>query len=381
MRRFLIATLLMATLAGGGVAWQQFGLGTGEPKAQTTPRARAVPVLAAEVVRKATPVRIETIGTVQPLATVAIKSRVDGQITRVHFTEGQDVKQGDVLFTLDSRQIEAQGKQVEAQLAKDRAQFANARREVERQQELVVKSFTSGAKFDEMRTAAASLEAQVRADEAALENIRVQISYHTIVSPLDGRTGAVTLKAGNNVKANEASLVTINQVRPLYVSFSVPQRDLAEVRAAMKEAALETVVQPIGESPATEKGQLSFIDNQIEAATGTIALKATFANKEDRLWPGQFVNVILTLRVEPDALTIPSAAIQAGQNGSFVYVVKPDLTVEPRDVEIARTVDGVAVIAGGLKESERVVIDGQLRLTRGTKVELRAEKDGKGLTS
>ena len=353
MRRFLLALSFVAVIAAGGVAWQQFGLGPKEPKAQTAPRgSRAVPVVVADVARKATPVRIETIGTVQPLATVSVKSRVDGFIAKVHFGEGQDVKQGDVLFTLDSRQMEAISRQTEAQLAKDRAQLANARREVERQQELAAKNFTSTAKFDEMRTAAASLDAQVRADEAALDNIRVQLSYHTIASPIDGRTGAVTLKAGNNVKANDTiSLVVINQVRPIYVSFSVPQRDLGEIRAAMKSAPLETVVQPLGEAPALETGKLSFIDNHIDAATGTITLKSVFPNKDDRLWPGQFVNVVLTLRIEPDALTIPAAAIQAGQNGSFVYVIKPDLTAEPRDVQVARTVDGSPLSPPGSKRA------------------------------
>lgn len=387
MKRVFIALLFIALLVGGGFAYQSVNLGAATSGSQAAPRPPrpVVPVVATAVVRKPSPVRIETIGTVQPLATVAVKSRVDGLIAKVHFTEGQDVKAGDVLFTLDSRAVEAQIRQAEAQLARDRAQLTNAKREVDRQGELVAKNFASGQKYDEVRTNSAMIEATLRADEAAIENLRVQLSYHTITSPIDGRTGAVALKIGSNLKANDTGIiVTINQIRPIYVSFSVPQRDLAEVRDAMRQSGrLETEVQPIGEEPVTERGILSFIDNQIDAATGTITLKSTFPNEKDRLWPGQFVNIALTLRTEPDALVIPAPAVQVGQSGSYVYVIKADMTVETRDVKVTRTSANESVIASGLQEGEQVVVDGQLRLTKGSKVEAAPYQPqrGKGATS
>jgi multidrug efflux system membrane fusion protein len=373
MKRILIVLLLLGVVGAGGLAYREFDLGswtTTKAAAQPRPQTPRVPVLTANVVKKAAPVRIDTIGTVQPLASVAIRSRVDGLIMKVHFREGQDVKAGDVLFTLDARAVEATLRQSEAQNARDRAQLANARREVERQQELAAKNFTSGAKFDEMRTNAQALESTVRAGEAAIEITRVVLSHHTIVSPINGRTGAVALKAGNTVKANEGTgLVTINQIHPLYVAFSVPQRDLAEVREAWRVRKLEAVVQPVGEETPPERGELAFVDNQIDAATGTITLKATFTNDAERLWPGQFVNVQLTLRVDEDALTIPAPAIQQGQSGTFVYVIKGDQTAEPRNVKVARTLGDEVVVSQGLAQGEQVVVDGQLRLTKGSRVD------------
>jgi multidrug efflux system membrane fusion protein len=368
MNRVVIAVAVVAALSGGGLAYRALA-----PRATAdnvaAKRERPVPVVAAAVTRKGVPVRIETIGSVQTLASVAIKSRIDGQIVEVHFREGQEVREGDVLFTLDSRAAEAQLRQAEAQLARDRAQLANARREVDRQAELAAKNFASSQKYDEVRTTAQALEATVRAGEAVAENLRVQLSYYTILSPLRGRTGAVALKAGNTVKGNDtAPLVTINQIDPIYVAFSVPQRDLAEVREAMQQNPLGAVVQPLGDAK-PETGELAFVDNAIDIATGTITLKAIFANAGERLWPGQFVNVTLTLRVERNALTVPAPAIQSGQAGPYVYVVRPDKTAEPRSVVVSRQAGDEAVIASGLDEGEQVVVDGQLRLTKGTPVE------------
>jgi multidrug efflux system membrane fusion protein len=374
---------VVAALGAGGLAYRAlWPHAAGD--AVAVKRERPVPVVAAPVVRKAVPVRIETIGSVQTLASVAIKSRIDGQIVAAHFREGQDVKEGDVLFTLDSRAAEAQLRQAEAQLARDRAQLANARREVERQAELAAKNFASSQKYDEVRTTAQALEATVRAGEAVVENLKVQLSYYTIVSPISGRTGAVALKPGSTVKANDTgALVTINQIDPIYVAFSVPQRDLAEVREAMRQHPLEAVVQPLGDAKPV-KGELAFVDNAIDIATGTITLKAVFANEAERLWPGQFVNVTLTLRVESGALTVPAPAIQSGQTGPYVYVVRPDRTAEPREVVVQRQAGEEAVIASGLDEGEQVVVDGQLRLTKGTPVEPLPHRGGappKGGTS
>lgn len=379
MKRLVLVVLLVGVVGGGALAYQHVKLGPAESRAQAKPTARPVPVLVATVEKKPAPVRIETIGTVQPLASVVVKSRIDGLILKVHFKDGQEVKAGDVLFTLDSRATEAQLRQAEALVVKDRAQLANAKREAARQGELVTKSYTSASKYEDARTQAATFDATLRADEAAVENLKVQLTYTTIASPITGRTGAVTLKDGSNVKANDTiSLVTINQVHPIYVSFSVPQVQLADIRAAMTSGPVEARVQPVGESDVShDKGTLAFIDNAIDIATGTVNLKAIFENKRDVLWPGQFVNVRLTLRVDPDAIVVPAAAVQIGQNGTYVYVIKPDATAEARPVRVSRMVAGQTIIAEGLKEGEQVVVDGQLRLTSGAKTEPKSAETAK----
>jgi membrane fusion protein, multidrug efflux system len=331
-----------------------------------------VPVVATAVIRKPVPVRLEAIGTVQPIATVVVKSRIDGQIVKVPIQDGQEVKAGDTLFVLDSRAVEAQARQAEAQLARDRAQLANAKREAERQAQLVSKNYTAAATYETAQTNAATLEATVRADEAALDNMKVQITYYTITTPIDGHVGAVLLKVGNNVKANDTiTLATVNQLHPIYVAFSVPQRELPAIREASVGHELQVTATVPGDSGPPQTGKLSFIDNAVDSTTGTIALKAVFDNANDHLWPGQFVNASLTLRVEPNALVIPTQAVQVGQNGSYVYVIKADKTAEPRTVTIRRSIGGDSVIAKGLSEGEQVVTDGQLRLTKGTSVELR----------
>jgi membrane fusion protein, multidrug efflux system len=371
MKRALIVIVFLAVLGGAGVAYENFHLAA-QPK-QTVRAPQAVPVVATQVVRKAVPVKLEAIGTVQPVATVVVKSRIDGQIAKVPIRDGQEVKAGDTLFVLDSRAAEAQARQAEAQLARDRVQFANAKREAERQAQLVSKNYTAAATYDTAQTNAATLEATVRADEAALDNMKVQITYYTITTPIDGHVGAVLLRAGNNVKANDTIvLATVNQLHPIYVAFSLPQSQLPAIRDASAGRELPVTALPPGDGGPAENGKLAFIDNAVDPTTGTITLKGIFDNKSDRLWPGQFVNVSLTLRIEPDALVIPTQAVQVGQNGSYVYVVKADKTAEPRDVTVARAIGGDSVIAKGLAEGEQVVVDGQLRLTKGTLVEMRA---------
>ncbi len=370
MKRIIITIIFLAVLGGVGIAYKN-----APPAAQPkeTPRASpAVPVVATAVVRKAVPVRLDAIGTVQPVATVVVKSRIDGQIVKVPIRDGQEVKAGDTLFVLDSRAIEAQARQAEAQLARDRAQLANAKREAERQAQLVSKNYTAAATYDTAQTTAATMEATVRADEAALENMKVQITYTTITTPIDGRVGAVLLRAGNNVKANDTiTLATVNQMHPIYVAFSVPQRELPSIREAMAGRDLEVTAHAPGDSAPVETGKLAFVDNAVDSTTGTIILKGVFDNTKDRLWPGQFVNVSLTLRVEPSALVVPAQAVQVGQNGSYVFVIKPDKTAEPRNVTVSRSIGGDSIIAKGLDEGEQVVLDGQLRLTKGTLVEPR----------
>jgi multidrug efflux system membrane fusion protein len=387
MKRILISVVFLAALIGAGVIYQRVQLSAQTKEAGPAagrPQA-SVPVVATTVIRKPTPVRLEAIGTVQTMASVVVKSRIDGQIVKVHIRDGQEVKAGDPLFTLDSRAVLAQQRQAEATVAKDQAMLENAKREADRQGQLASKNYTSAAVFDTARTSAASLEATLRADVAALDNIKVQLSYYTITTPIDGRAGAVALKAGNNVKANDTiTLVTINQVHPIYVGFSVPQDRLAALREAMADHELEVEAQVPGSNLPPEVGKLAFIDNSVDPTTGTIALKGVFTNDKDRLWPGQFVNAGVTLRVQPDALVIPTQAVQVGQKGNFVFVIKPDKTVEARQVTIGRSAGGEAVIAKGLDLGEQVVVDGQLRLTNGSRVEPRPlgkDAGGAGATS
>jgi multidrug efflux system membrane fusion protein len=375
MKRALIAAAFLALLGAGGIAYQTFVLKAAE--APAPPRAQpAVPVVVAPTERKAIPIRLDAIGTVQPIAAVAVKSRVDGQVADVKVADGQAVQTGDVLFVLDTRAIDAQLKQLQANLVRDRALLANAQRDVERLRPLTEKNFVSRQQFDLATTNAASLEASVKADEASIQNLQVQITYYTIRAPMDGRLGYVNLKTGNAVKAQDIiTMVTINQVRPIYVSFAVPQRELPGIRAALNAGTVPVEVRPPNDPGGAITGRLDFVDNQIDTATGTIILKAIFPNRDERLWPGAFVNVRLTLRVEENALVIPSAAIQVGQSGSYVFVVKPDSTVEIRPVTVSRTVDGQSVIEKGLAEGDRVVTDGQLRLTNGTRIEIRTSSD------
>ena len=372
MKRVTIAVAFLAVAAAGGIAYQTFVLKAAEPLRAATPAAPAVPVVIAPATRKPVPVRIEAIGTVQPIATVAVKSRVDGEIAEVKISDGQAVKAGDVLFVLDTRAAEAQLRQAEATLAKDRAQLENAKRDVGRYKPLTEKEFVSRQQLDTAQTNAAALEATMLSDQAIIDTFKVQLTYYTIRSPLDGRVGTIALKTGNAVKAQDTiSLVTINQIKPIYVSYAVPQRELPGIRAAAGAGTVPVQATVPGDPGAPATGKIFFFDNQIDPTTGTISLKAIFDNADERLWPGEFVNVSSTLRVEAEAITVPSSAVQVGQNGSYVFVVKADNTVEMRPVTVNRTVGNESVIAKGLNGDERVVTDGQLRLTNGSRVEVR----------
>ncbi len=325
MKRVTIAVAFLAVAAAGGIAYQTFVLKAAEPLRAATPVAPAVPVVIAPATRKPMPVRIEAIGTVQPIATVAVKSRVDGEIAEVKISDGQAVKAGDVLFVLDTRAAEAQLRQAEATLAKDRAQLENAKRDVGRYKPLTEKEFVSRQQLDTAQTNAAALEATVLADQAIIDTFKVQLTYYTIRSPLDGRVGTIALKTGNAVKAQDTiSLVTINQIKPIYVSYAVPQRELPGIRAAAGAGTVPVQATVPGDPGAPATGKIFFFDNQIDPTTGTISLKAIFDNADERLWPGEFVNVSSTLRVEAEAVTVPSSAVQVGQNGSYVFVVKAD---------------------------------------------------------
>jgi multidrug efflux system membrane fusion protein len=302
------------------------------------------------------------------MATVEVRPQVTGILTNVHFREGQDVKAGDLLFSLDGSSQEATLRQAEAVLTRDVAQARNAAREAIRQDELHQKGLVSDDLRDQARTAAEALSAATNASLAAVQNARLQMSYCSIRSPIDGRTGRVVLDAGNLVKANDIVLVTINQIRPIQVSFVAPQQKLNDIRKYMADGSLEVRASIPESRDKPDIGTLTFVDNAVDAGTGTIRLKGNFPNDDLRLWPGQFVNVALLLAVETNALVLPTLAVQTGQRGPYVFVVNPDLSVSNRAITVERTYEDTAVIASGLVPGERVVLDGQLRLTPDSKV-------------
>jgi multidrug efflux system membrane fusion protein len=329
----------------------------------------AVPVAVATIAQRAMPVELRVVGTVEPSSTVGVRALVTGELTAVHFQEGQEVKKDELLFTIDPRPFAAQLHQAEAALARDTAQAENANAQVLRYRDLVGRGIATREQIDQISTNAAALQATVKADAAAVENATLQLQYATIHAPIGGRTGALMIQAGNVVKANDtAPLVVINQLAPIYVTFSVPEDNLPEIRRGDAAGSLQvTVEMPDGEGPG-ERGRISFIDNAVDRSTGTIKVKGTFQNPDRRLWPGLFVNVVLTLKTEPHAVVAPSRAVQDTQDGHYVYVVKADRTVESRPVTVARTVGDWAVIASGLATGETVVTDGQLRLVAGKRV-------------
>jgi multidrug efflux system membrane fusion protein len=381
MRRFLPAALL-AVLLAGGYYFRGFFFDTATDTRTARPAAAQL-VVGDTAAQSPVPILVTAIGTVQSIATVMIKSRVDGEIAKVHFEEGQEVKEGDILFSLDDRAVRAQLQQAEATLERDRAQLERFKLEVTRQTELKNRGVASAQKLEDVTTSVAVAEATVRASEATAENARVNLNYTSIRAPITGRTGSVALKRGNVVKAVDTAaaalpLVTITQLQPIYVAFTVPERYLGDLRTAMAEGPVPAVVTVPNQSGAPTTGTLTFIDNQVDAATGTISLKAKFSNEDERLWPGQFVNVTLTLGVQADAVVVPSAAIQVGPNGPYVFVIRQDSTVELRLVKPDRVVGEKTVVAGGIAAGERVVVDGQLRLGNGTRVTVQGSTPPKG---
>jgi multidrug efflux system membrane fusion protein len=393
------------------------------------PKSLPVPVTVATVEERTMPVQLQAIGSVEAYSVVSVKAQVGGELTRVHFKEGQDVHRGDLLFTIDPRpfaaalaqaqatlakdtgQIQqaraaldrdrAKVSQTEAALARDQATARNAAVEARRYSDLLKRGLIAQEQADQFRTTAESLghtvladqaditsalqtvradeaaiksaEQAVRADEAAVETAKIQLGYTTIRSPIDGRTGSLMLHEGNVVRAsgtNDSTLVVINQVQPIYASFTIPQQQLPAIKRYMADGRVEVRALPAGE-PRPLRGIVTFVDNAVDQTTGTIRLKATFANEERRLWPGQFVAIELTLTTEPNSIVVPSVALQSGQQGQYVFVVKGDSTVETRRVVAKRAQGGETVVADGLKAGERVVIDGQPRLVNGAKVEIR----------
>lgn len=367
----------------------------------------AIPVTTASVTQESVPLQISAIGNVEASSTVAVTSEANGQLTKVHFTEGQFVRKGDPLFTIDPRPSQAgvaealanqsrafgQQKQAEANLAKDMAQAKTAEVTAQRYETLYKEGVISREQYDQARTNADALAAVVKADQAAIaseqESVnaakaaatasRVQLGYTDIRAPISGRTGTLMIHQGNVVKANDTNpLVTINQISPIFVSFSVPETQLPDIKRYMAQSALLVTATIPNDGGPPEQGTLSFVNNAVDTATGTVKLKATFTNDQQRLWPGQFVNIAMTLTVQSDAVVIPSSAVQTGQKGRYVFVVKPDQTVESRDVEVQRTAGEKTIVSSGVTVGETVVTDGQLRLRPGSRI--RAANNGEKLT-
>ncbi len=342
------------------------------------PAAPAVPVTVDRVVEKEMPLDVNVVGTVEAFSTVAVRAQVTGELKAVNFKQGDDVREGQVLFTLDHRPLEAALHQAEANLARDTAQAANAKVIAQRMEDLVERGVGTREQRDTARTTAAALDAVVGANRAAVENAKVQLQYATIRAPIAGRTGALMVHAGNLVRANDQlPLVVINQVTPIYVSFGVPEALLPDLRRYMSMRELEVEALPPNEEIAPALGRITFVDNQVDQTTGTIRIKATFPNSNRRLWPGQFVNVRVRLATDARALVVPSVAVQAGPEGQYVYVVNDGNTVEMRAVEVARTAGQQTVLKQGVKPGETVVTDGQLRLVPGSRITVKGAKPEK----
>lgn len=340
------------------------------------PKAKGAPVLVAEAVRGSIPIQLSAIGNVQAGATVGVKSRINGDLLKVHFEEGQDVKKGDILFTIDSRDLEATLREAKAQLARSRAQLRKAEEDKRRYDELMRQQIISRDQQETTATSLAVLQAQIAANQAAVDSAQVQLSYAIIRSPLDGRTGEVLLNAGNMVKANaDTPMVTVQQVEPLDVRFTVPEMHLGTIMAAQSAGGLRVRAAAPGQNK-TAEGKIAFIDSSVDAQTGTIALKASFPNRDRALWPGQFVNVIFELGRRENVVLAPTQAVSTGSEGDFVYILKPDNTVEYRLVTAGPIFDGKTLIEKGLQGGEKVVIDGHLRLAPGAAVEVRTPGQG-----
>lgn len=333
-----------------------------------------VPVKAVQAVLKNVPIQVKAIGNIEAYTSVAIKSQVSGQIARLHFAEGSDVEKGALLISIDPEPFRATLNQFEAALAKDQAQAKFAREQAERYAGLLKEGIVTRDQYDLLRSNAESLAATLVADRAAIKNAKIQLGYCSIRSPISGRTGTIAVQPGNLVKANDLPIVTINQLTPIYATFATPEKLLSEVKRAMagNELKIEAVIP--NEPGSTEAGTISFLDNAVNPATGTIKLKGVFANKSRKLWPGQFTDVVMTLGNRNNAVVVPTSAIQASQQGQFVYVVKPDNIVEMRQVTASMATGEDTVIEKGVGAGETVVTDGQLRLTPGALVESKVKQ-------
>jgi multidrug efflux system membrane fusion protein len=333
-----------------------------------------VPVTIAPVINKSMPIEISVIGAAEPFSNVAIRSQITGQLEKVNFTEGDDVQQGQVLFTLDRRPLELALREAQANLDRDVARAENAALMTKRYEDLAKRGIAPREQLDTSRADTNALNATVSADKAAVESATVQLDYATIKAPISGRTGALMVHEGNLVRANDQTpLVTINQIMPISVSFAIPEARLAELKRYMSGGTLDVKATPPNDNGPGARGKIAFVDNAVDEQTGTIRIKGTFPNTDRRLWPGQFVNVVVTLTTDPKAIVVPSVAVQTGQQGTYVFVVKPDQTVDMRSVRVDRTSVAETVIAEGVQPGDTVVTDGHLRLVPGSRISVKGD--------
>jgi multidrug efflux system membrane fusion protein len=335
-------------------------------------RDRPVPVTVRPVVQKTVPVELSAIGNVEAYSSVAVKSRIGGELKRVHFREGQPVRQGDLILTIDPLPYEAALEQAQANVARTVALTKKADEDLRRYKDLIQKDYISQEQYDQARANVEALQATLKADQAAVENARLNLGFCLIHAPLTGVTGSLLAQPGAQIKANDdKAMVTINQVQPIYASFSVPEQYLSEIQKYARQGGLKVKALLRENEPLAEEGRLTFIDNTVDSSTGTIRLKGTFANQDRKLWPGQFVKVTLSLTAQPNALIIPSQALQTGIKGQYVFVVTPELKAETRAVQAGRVFNGQTVIEKGLRVGEQVITDGQFLVVPGSKVQIK----------
>ena len=376
MVRRAIGAVLVLSLAAIVAIWR-LSPGTEVPLAAAQTAAPGVPVTAGTVTAQDVPVFLNGIGTVQAYNMVAIKSRVDGQIVKVDFKEGQDVKEGEPLLQIDPRPFQAALEQAQANKQKDEAQLVGAQLDLDRYEKLIGSGWQTRQSYDQQKATVGQLQASIKGDEAQINTAKLNLSYSDIRSPIDGRLGAKLVDKGNLVHANDnAPLVTITEVKPIFVSFTLPQETLGDVRENHKGLPLVVYAYSGDGKKQLAEGKLTLIDNSIDQSTGTVHLKARFDNDDERLWPGQFVSLRVVLSTRREVATVPAQTVQNGPNGYYAYVIKPDDTVERRAVDIASIQDGIAVVTKGLSPGERIVVDGQYRLTEGIRVKPTAPQTG-----
>ena len=367
----MAAVVLLVAVGAGRALYRQ--VVETRASAQTSASPPPVPVTAGKAATRDMPVYVRGLGSVQAYNTVTVRSRVDGQIVKVAFTEGQEVKAGDLLLEIDPRQYQAALAQAQANQQKDQAQLASASADLKRDADLLPKGFQTRQAYDQQTALVGQIQASIAADQAAVEAAQINLGYCEIRAPIDGRLGARLVDIGNLVRATDnTGLVTITQLKPIFVSFTVPQGDFETIREAARAGPVEADALAQKDNKPLASGRLTLIDNQIDPATGTLHLKATFDNTDETLWPGEFVNMRLVVGTMKNAVVVPERAVQQGPSGNYLFVIKPDMTVEMRIVDVAESEDGLDAIAKGLSAGETIVVDGQYRLQPGSRVTVQA---------
>jgi membrane fusion protein, multidrug efflux system len=370
-RRYLLAGLaILVAVSGGYVGWQHSAAASAAAPAVAAPPP-PIPVSVATAERRDVPIYRTGLGTVQAFNTVTVKTRVDGELVKVAFTEGQDVKAGDLLAQIDPRPFQAAYDQAVAKKVQDKANLANAKLDLQRFSDLATRNFAPKQQVDTQRAMVAQLKAQIRGDKAAIDSAQTQLDYTTVKSPLTGRTGIRLVDQGNIVHATDATgLVVVTQLQPISVIFTLPESELASVQSALASGPVRIFAMDRDSDRQLAEGTLAVLDNQINQTTGTMRIKGTFPNKDGALWPGEYLNIRLLARTAPNVVTVPSSTLQRGPNGYYAYVVKPDSTVETRSLKIGQVSDGAAIVDDGVAAGEQVVTAGQYRLQPGARVEV-----------